>query len=74
MKYSLLSLVKHVMYYEVLGCIFLGTNADFIEATLYEHILLVLKDILEEFFVYFGFLNKELIKRFHPDKDLFMKI
>lgn len=74
MQYTLLSLVKRVTSYETLGGLFRGTNADVLEVTLYERILLVLKDLLEEFTEFFGFPSKELVQKFLSDKDLLMKI
>lgn len=74
MQYSLLSLVKRVTSYETLGGLFRDTNADLLEVTLYERILLVLKNLLEEFTEFIGFPNKELVQKFLSDKDLLMKI
>lgn len=42
--------------------------------TLYERILLVLKDLLEEFTEYIGFPNKKLVQKFLSDKDLLTKL
>lgn len=74
MQYSLLSLVKRVTSYETLGGLFRGTCADVLEVTLYERILLVLKDLLEEFTEYIGFPNKKLVQKFLSDKDLLTKL
>ena len=49
MQCSLLSLMKQGTSYETLGDLFLDTNADVLEVTLYERILFALKDFLEEF-------------------------
>jgi hypothetical protein len=74
MQCSLLSLMKQGTSYETLGDLFLDTNADVLEVTLYERILFVLKDLLEEFTEFFGFPSKELVQKFLSDKDLLMKI
>jgi hypothetical protein len=49
MQYTLLNVVKRMTSYETLGGLFRDTKADVIEITLYERILLVLREILEEF-------------------------
>lgn len=74
MQYSQLSLVNQVTSYETLGGLFRGTGADVLEVTLYERILLVLKDLLEDFTGFIEFPNKELVQRFLSDKELLMKI
>lgn len=74
MQYTLLSLMKRVSDYESLGGLFRGTVADTTEITLYERILLVLKDILEEFTEYIGFPNKQLVQKFLSDDELLTKI
>ena len=74
MQYTLLSLMKRVSAYESPGDLFRGTVADTIEITLYERILMVLKDILEEFTEYIGFPNKQLVQKFLPDNELLTKI
>lgn len=74
MQYSLLSIVKRVSSYETLGGLFRDTNADTVEITLYERILLVLRDILEEFAEYIGFPNKEMVQKFLSDKEILEKI
>ena len=68
MQYSLLSIVKRVSSYETLGGLFRDTNADTVENTLYERILLVLREILEEFAEYIGFPNKDMVQKFLSDK------
>ncbi|MBR3412174.1 MAG: hypothetical protein IKG81_05760, partial [Bacteroidales bacterium] len=60
--------------YETLGGLFRDTKADVVEITLYERILLVLREILEEFTEYLGFPNKELVQRLLSDNDLLVKI
>lgn len=74
MQCSLLSLMKQGTSYETLGDLFLDTNADVLEVTLYERILFALKDFLEEFTEFIGFPNKEFVQKFLSDKDLLMKI
>ena len=74
MQYSLLSIVKRVSSYETLGGLFRDTNADTVEITLYERILLVLREILEEFAEYIGFPNKEMVQKFLSDKEILEKI
>ena len=69
MQYLLLSLAKRISSYETLGGLFRGTKADLVEITLYERILLVLKDILEEFTIYIGFPNKA-----KPESHLFPQL
>ena len=73
MQYSLLSLVKRGTTYETLGGLFRDTNADVLEVTLYERILLVMMDLLEEFTVFIEFPNRELVQKFLSDKELLMK-
>lgn len=74
MQYALLSVVKRMTSYETLGGLFRNTAADTIEFTLYERILLVLTDILEEFTEYIGFPNKKLVQKFLSDKQILEKI
>jgi hypothetical protein len=74
MQYSLLSVMKRVSSYETLGGIFRNTNADILEMTLFERILLVLSDILEEFTEFIGLPNKELVQKFLFDKEVLEKI
>ena len=69
MQYLLLSLAKRISSYETLGGLFRGAKADLVEITLYERILLVLKDTLEEFTIYMGFPNKA-----KPDSHLFPQL
>ena len=66
--------MKQGTSYETLGDLFLDTNADVLEVTLYERILFALKDLLEEFTEFIGFPNKEFVQKFLSDKDLLMKI
>ena len=66
--------MKQGTSYETLGDLFLDTNADVLEVTLYERILFALKDFLEEFTEFIGFPNKEFVQKFLSDKDLLMKI
>jgi len=74
MRYTLLSLMKRVSAYESLGGLFRGTVADITEITLYERILLVLKDIPEEFTEYIGFPNKQLVRKFLSNNESLTKI
>lgn len=74
MQYTLLNVVKRMTSYETLGGLFRDTKADVVEITLYERILLVLREILEEFTEYLGFPNKELVQRLLSDNDLLVKI
>ena len=74
MQYTLLSLMKRVSAYESLGGLFRGTVADITEITHYERILLVLKDILEEFTEYIGFPNKQLVQKSLSDNESLTKI
>lgn len=74
MQYTLLSIVKRVSSYETLGGLFRNTNADTVEITLYERILLVFKDLLEEFADYIGFPNKEIVQKFLSDSEIIEKI
>ena len=66
--------MKQGTSYVTLGDLFLDTNADVLEVTLYERILFVLKDLLEEFTKFIGFPNKELAQKFLSDKYLLVKI
>ena len=74
MQYTLLSIVKRMTSYETLGGLFRGTNADTVEITLYERILLMLRELLEEFAGYIGFPNKGTVQKFLSDTDLIEKI
>lgn len=74
MQYALLSVVKRMNCYETLGGLFRNTMADTVEFTLYERILLVLKDILEEYTEFIGFPNKKIVQKFLSDNQLLEKI
>ena len=74
MQYALLSVVKRMNCYETLGGLFRNTMADTVEFTLYERILMVLKDILEEYTEFIGFPNKKIVQKFIFDNQFLEKI
>ncbi len=74
MQFLLLALAKRISSYESLGGLFRGTKADLVEITLYERILLVIKDILEEFTEFIGFPNKTIVQKFLSDNELIAKL
>lgn len=74
MQYSILALAKRMGSYETLGELFRNTNADTVEITLYEKILLALREILAEFAEYIGFPDKRIVQKFLSDNELLQKI
>ena len=74
MQYSILALAKRMDSYETLGELFRNTNADTVEITLYEKILLALREILAEFAEYIGFPDKRIVQKFLSDNELLQKI
>ena len=69
MQYSLLNGVKRMTSYETPGGLFRENKVGVSEITFYEGILLVLREILEEFTKHLGFPNKKAVQRFLSDND-----
>lgn len=70
MQYSLLTLAIRESDYRTLGGLFRGTIADTIELTLYERILSILVNLLEEILDFIGFPNKSVVEKFLSQDEL----
>ena len=72
MQYSLLAFVKGTTEYETLGGLFRGTVADTAELTLYERVLSILAELLEEFLGFIGFPNKKIVATFLSQDEMIL--
>ena len=74
LQYNMLSAVKRFDGYETLGALFRQTNAETVELTVKERILLIIKEILTDFSVNTDLGIDFFLEHIFAENDLFKKL